>query len=103
VASVWSGLVAPKRPARALSFSGSYGCNASSRGCVGKYVGLTSASLADLGADFVLGLVDSTRAIPNRAARALRFSNSSSAEVVLGVSHTSGVAVGGGTFDGGLA
>lgn len=34
------------------------------------------------GVDFVLGLGGSTRAMPKRAARALRFSNSSSAEVV---------------------
>jgi hypothetical protein len=54
---------------------------------------------------FVLSLEDSTRAMPKRAARALRFSNSSSAEVaganagVLGVSHPPGVAFWGGTFD----
>ena len=65
-------------------------------------MGLTSAALTALGAgtgvDFVLGFEDSTRAMPKRAARALRFSSSSSAEVaganagVLGVSHPPGVA-----------
>lgn len=46
---------------------------------------LTSATLTAFGArpgvDFVLGLGGSTSAMPKRSARALRFSNSSSAEV----------------------
>ena len=99
----------PKRSARDLSFSGSYSCNASPQRYVEKHVGLTSPTLAALGArtgvDFVLGLEGSTSAMPKRAARALRFSNSSSAEVagantgVLGASHPLGVAFWGETFD----
>ena len=50
-----------------------------------KSIDLTSVALTAFGArpgvDFVLGLEGSTRAMPKRAARALRFSNSSSAEV----------------------
>jgi hypothetical protein len=57
--------------------------------------------------DFILGLGGSTRAMPKRAARALRFSNSSSTEVagtdasVLGASESLLAAFW--TFDCGLA
>ena len=50
-----------------------------------KSIDLTSVALTAFGVipgvDFILGLEGSTRAMPKRAARALRFSNSSSAEV----------------------
>jgi hypothetical protein len=77
----------PKRSARALSLSGSYSCNVSPRVAL-KSIDLTSDALTAFGArpgvDFVLGLGGSTRAMPKRAARALRFSNSSSSAEVAG-------------------
>ena len=69
---------------------------------------LTSGVLAALGTgaglDIIFGFVDSTSAMPKRAARALRFSSSSSTAAgvcaeVLDVSLASGVAFGGTDFD----
>jgi hypothetical protein len=104
-----SSLVMPKRSARDLSFSGSYSCKASPQRYVERHVDLTSPALAALGGrtgvDFVLGLEDSTRAMPKRAARAFRFSNSSSVEVavattgVLSASHPPRADFCGSTFD----
>jgi hypothetical protein len=100
----------PKRAARALSFSVSYSCNVSHNVAL-KSIDLTSVALTAFGAipgvGFVLCLGGSTRAMPKRAARALRFSNSSSAEVagtdtsVLGASEPLLAAFW--TFDCGLA
>jgi hypothetical protein len=61
----------------------------------------------EAGEDLVFGFGGSTSAMPKRAARALRFSSSSStgvaSTVVLVTSFAAGVVFGGGTFDCGLA